>query len=154
MIGVQCIEAEIQKQRRRERNLVRESPAVAETFMRLRRAEEQESQEKKLRAAQMNRRKKDAADAIAARNAAVADFKITKRSIQDLESTRACKHAIKTFTLDALGAGSASAGGAKANKSVRSSGPHFMPQNLAVSCSKERLPLVEGGMGRCHAHRQ
>ena len=33
-----------------------------------------------------------------------------------MESVRACRHAIKTFALDALGAGSQNAGGAKARK--------------------------------------
>ena len=42
------MEGELRKERRRERDLVRESPAVAETFMRLRKAETAEFQEKKL----------------------------------------------------------------------------------------------------------
>ena len=33
-----------------------------------------------------------------------------------MESVRACRHAVKTSTLDALGAGSQNAGGAKARK--------------------------------------
>ena len=114
--GVQCIEAEIRKQRRRERDLVRESPAVAEAFMRLRRAEEEEFLNQKRLAAQLKQRKRDATEAIAARNAAVADLKRARQSIQDMESTRACKQAINTFTLQALGAESANAGGKKAQK--------------------------------------
>ena len=114
--GVQCIEAELRKEQRRERDLVRESPAVAETFLRLRRAEAQEFQEKKLFVAQMKQRTQDATAAIAARNAAVAELRNTKRKLQELESARACKHAFKTFTVDALGAGSPNAGGAKAKK--------------------------------------
>ncbi len=126
--GVQFIEADLHKERRRERDLVRESPAVAETFLRLRRAEVEEFQGKKLLVAQMNQRKQDAAAAIAARNAAVAELDRTKRKLQELESTRACKHAIKTFTLEALGAGSANAGGAKANKTpFRGLGQAFAP---------------------------
>ena len=56
--GVQRIEAEIHKARKRERDLVCESPAVAETFLRLRRAEAEEFQQQRLLAAQMNQRKK------------------------------------------------------------------------------------------------
>ena len=115
--AVHSVEAEIQKQRRIIRELVSHASAVAETFLQLRRAEEQEFQEKKRHVAEMNQRKLDAAEAIAARNAAVAEMKRVKRSIQDIESTNACKHAIKTFSLDALGAGSSNAGGAKAKKS-------------------------------------
>ena len=36
--------------------------------------------------------------------------------MQEMESVRASRHAIKTFTLDALGAGSENAGGAKGKK--------------------------------------
>ena len=67
-------------------------------------------------AGQHNERKREAAKAIADRDAAVAELKITKRSIQEMESVRASRYAIKTFTLDALGAGSQNAGGAKARK--------------------------------------
>ena len=62
-------------------------------------------------------RSEEAAAAIQARDAAVAEFNATKRKLQELESTRACKHAVKSFTLDMLGAGSANAGGAKAKRS-------------------------------------
>ena len=50
------------------------------------------------------------------RDAAVADLKRTKRETQELESIGACRHAIKTFTLEALGDGKDSAGGPKARK--------------------------------------
>ena len=82
---------------------MKEPPAIADAFLRLRRAEEQDALTKKRVAAQHNERKREAAKAIADRDAAVADFKRTKRSIQEMESTRASKHAIKTFTLEAFG---------------------------------------------------
>ena len=103
--GVQALEAELQKQRRRERELVRENPAVAETFIRWRKAEALEFQEKQRIALQLKQRRQETAIAIAARDAAVADLNRTKRKLQELESARACKHAVKTFSLDALGAG-------------------------------------------------
>ena len=84
--------------------------------MRLRKAEEAAFQERQLIAAQMKQRNKDAAAAIAAHKAAVAELNKTKRKLQELESARQCKHAVKTFTLVALGEGSPNAGGAKARK--------------------------------------
>ena len=87
--GVQALEAELQKQRRRERELVRENPAVAETFMRWRKAEALEFHEKQRIALQLKQRRQVTAIAIAARNAAVADLNKTKRKLQELEK-RAC----------------------------------------------------------------
>ena len=66
--------------------------------------------------AQANERKEEAENAIAVRDAAVAELQRTKISIQELESARECRHALKTFTLEAVGAGSANAGGARAKK--------------------------------------
>ena len=53
---------------------------------------------------------------IADRDAAVAELRKSRRLTQEMESARSASHAIKTFTLDALGADSANAGGAKARK--------------------------------------
>ena len=52
----------------------------------------------------------------AARDAAVAEMNRLKRSIQDMERDRECKHAFKTFSVDAFGGGQANAGGAKGRK--------------------------------------
>ena len=71
---VQCMEAEISKLRRREQILASEAPAVAETFRRYRLAEDEEFRQKQLMIKQMNRRKKDPLDAIAAKDAAAADL--------------------------------------------------------------------------------
>ena len=114
--GVQSIEAELKKERRKERQLVKESPAVADAFLRLRRAEAQDTLMKKHLAQQHNERKREAAKAIADRDTAVAELKRTKRTIQDMESVRASRHAIKTYTLEALGACGHNAGGAKVKK--------------------------------------
>ena len=54
--------------------------------------------------------------AIEDRNVALAELRETKGKIQELESLGACRHAIETFTLDALGEGSATAGGLKGRK--------------------------------------
>ena len=114
--GVQCIETELGKQKRRARLLAKESPAVADAFLRLRRAEDQEALMKQRIADQHRDRKRDAAKALADRDAAVAELRDTRRKIQEMESICASKHAIKTFTLEALGEGNDSAGGPKARK--------------------------------------
>ena len=114
--GVQCIEAELQKERRKQRVLVKESPVVADAFLRLRKAEDQEALVKARLAAEHNKRKREASKAIADRDAAVAELKKTKKDIQEMECIRASKHAIKSYTLDALGTGSHNAGGAKAKR--------------------------------------
>jgi hypothetical protein len=112
--GLQALEAELSKERRRERQLVGESPAVADTFLRMRKAEHQDDLERRRIATQQNALKRDASQAMVDRDAAVAELKKTRKVIQDMERTREATHAIKTFTLDALGAGIANAGGAKA----------------------------------------
>jgi hypothetical protein len=112
--SVQCVELALQKEKRKERALVRESPAVADAFWRLRAAEHQDNVARARAIAQQKERKREATKAIADRNAAVAELNKTRRLIKEMESTRASVHAIKTFTLDALGAGSPNAGGPKA----------------------------------------
>ena len=112
--GAQCIEAEMKKEQRRVRWLTNESPDIAEAFLQRRKAEEERAHKQRRLLDDQKDREMQAAKAIADRKAAVAELKKCKKAIQDLESTRASKHAIKTFTLDALGQGSHNAGGAKA----------------------------------------
>jgi hypothetical protein len=114
--GVQAIESELAKERRKVRQLVTASPAVADAFWRLRRAEDQERLTNKRIADQHRERKRDATKAIADRDTAVAELRETRRKIHDMESIGACRHAIKTFTLEALGEGNGNAGGPKARK--------------------------------------
>ena len=96
---------------------MKESPAVADAFLRLRRAEHQDDLARNRLGAQHKERKREAAKALADRDAAVADLRKTRRIIKDMETVRAAAHAIKTFTPDALGAGMPNAGGAKSKKS-------------------------------------
>ena len=114
--GVQSIETELGKQRRNARRLIQEKPAVADAFLRLRRAEDQERLMNMRIADQHRERKREADQAIADRDAAVAVLRNTRRKIQEMESICASRHAIKSFTLEALGEGSGSAGGPKARK--------------------------------------
>ena len=101
--GVQCIELELAKARRQARQLAKEQPAVADAFFRLRRAEDQERLQQMRIANQHRERQKEASKAIQDREAAVAVLRDTKRKIQEMESISACRHAVKTFTLEALG---------------------------------------------------
>ena len=95
---------------------MREHPAVAETFLRFRRAEQRDFQEQQRVAFLMRKRKTEATKAIADRNAAVAELKKARKALQDLESHKALIHAVKTFTVEALGGNTANAGGAKGKR--------------------------------------
>ena len=114
--GAQAIEMELRKERKRVRELLQGDPAVADAFSRLRQAEDQDALMQARLAGQQNERKRAAAKAIADRDAAVADVKRTRKALQDMEGILASKHAVKTYTLEALGAGNPNAGGAKAKK--------------------------------------
>ena len=111
--------------------------------MRLRKAGALEFQQKQLIAAKMKQRHKEAAIAIADRDAAVAELSKTKRKLQELESARQCKHAVKTFTLDALGAGSTNAGGAKARKNRHEVLDRL--SRLHAGLSDEQKMILRGG---------
>jgi len=114
--GAQCVEAELRKMKRREREMVRTKPAVADAFLRLRANENREQLAKKRIADEQRERKREVAKAISDKDAAVAELRKTRRLIQQMESTRAMAHAIKTFTLESLGDEDEKAGGAKAKK--------------------------------------
>jgi len=109
-----AVELALRAEKRRTRALAAESPAIAEAFLQRRKVEEQDAVVKRRRVAKQNEREREAAKAIADRNAAVAELKKAKRSLQELESLRVSQHALNTFTLDVLGQGSHNAGGAKA----------------------------------------
>jgi hypothetical protein len=114
--SVQYVEYELQKEKRKERALVKASPAVAEAFLRIRSAETQADILRARQTAQQKDRKREALKAVADLNSAVAELAKTRRLIKDVEGAAAAKHAIKTFTLDALGDGEKNAGGVKAKK--------------------------------------
>jgi len=114
--GVQLMESELKREKRKERQLIAATPAVADSFLRLRAAERDADLRRKHAAAQQTTRKREAAKALSDRDAAVAELKKTRKALHDFENLSACTHAIKTFTLDCLGADSHNAGGAKSRK--------------------------------------
>ena len=71
--SVQVLECELAKERRRLRALTKEVPAVAETFFRFRTAEEQDALAQKRLFELRKEKKREAAKAIADRDAAVAE---------------------------------------------------------------------------------
>ena len=114
--SVQLIETELKKERRRQKAFAQESPAVADAFFRLRRAEDAETLAKQRAIADENKRKRDAAATVADRDEAKAELQRDKRQLLAMENVRASRHAIKSFTVEVLGAGRATARGAKGKK--------------------------------------
>ena len=114
--AVQTLELEITKLRRRERELSSETPVVAEAFKRQRLAEDQEFREMQLRVRRDKDRKKEAQAAIAEKAAAQEQLRKAKKAIHDMESKLACNAAMKTFSIETLGAGDSKAGGKPARK--------------------------------------
>ena len=82
--------------------------------MRMRAAEEQEKRAKSMQLAEQRAVKRKLEETTSQRNAALAELKKTKKSIKEMENVQASKYALKTYTVDALGAGSQNAGGVKA----------------------------------------
>ena len=111
--GVQCLESELAKERRRLRALIKETPAVADAFSRFRMIEDQDALLQRRLSDRQKQMKRDASKAIADRDAAVAELKRLKKNIEEHENLAATRHAIKTYTLPSLGEGFADAGGAK-----------------------------------------
>ena len=114
--GVQFMEAELAKEQRKVRALVNESPAVADAFSRLRRAEVQERLMDKRVADQHKERKQNADKVLSDKKAAADGLRKLKRKTRDVEGIYACRHALKHFTLESLGGGDGNAGGTKARK--------------------------------------
>ena len=117
--SVQVLETELAKERRRLRALTKEVPAIAETFFRFRTAEEQDALAQKRLFELRKEKKREAAKAIADRDAAVVELKRVKKQISDKEAIKACMHAVKTYTLEALGDGTEDGGGAKGRNQRR-----------------------------------
>ena len=121
--GVQCIEVELAKKRRKLQTLVQESPVVADSFLRLRRAEDEDIRMKDRAGTQQLERKRDAAKVQADRDAAVAELRHTRRKITEMESVGDCRHVIKTFTLRRWAKVTTKLAVPKGNKTFRGSRP-------------------------------
>ena len=114
--GVQCLELELQKAKRKLRSITGEKKAVFDTFSRLRHAEEARRLENVRATAERKERWRSAQKVIAEKNAAAIKLQAKKRQLLQLENVAACKHAVRNFTLDELGKGAKNAGGAKGKR--------------------------------------
>ena len=114
--AMQDCEFELRKEKRRGRELLKEDPAVAETFLERRKADAQRHLHKRLLADELNNQLHAAKRAKQESDAAVAELKRAKDALKEYELIRECRHAMKTYTVGALGDGSANAGGAAARK--------------------------------------
>jgi len=111
--SMQGLELDLAKLMRRERELIRGSPAVADAFLHRRRAETRELIRRKQFAAEQNDREAAAKKAKSECDTLAAELKRHKQLLLEYENLRETKHAMKTYTVDALGKGSKNAGGAK-----------------------------------------
>jgi hypothetical protein len=114
--GVQAIQHVLTKERRKARSLAADSPAVADSFLRLRKADDDITLERKRSFDDMKHTQRATKKALLDRDVALAALRDATKKIHDAEGVVACKHAFKHYTLEMLGAGSPNAGGAKAKK--------------------------------------
>jgi len=108
---VQVVQQQLAKENKKKRNICQESPAVAESFSRLRKAEHQDILRQQQLAQRSRALQRDAQRAVQTKDDALAHLRETKRKIQDAESVSAARHCLKTFTLEQLGDSSPVAGG-------------------------------------------
>ena len=114
--GVQALEYELTKAKRKLRNITQETESVQTEFTRLRRAEELRRAESDRQLAERKERWLEAERTLAAAKAASKELQVKRQKLVELESTTACKHAVKSFRLEDLGKGANNAGGAKGKK--------------------------------------
>ena len=114
--GVQALDYELAKTKRKLRTITREDDSVRNEFNRLRRAEELRRVENERAVAERKEMWRDAERAKAALKAANTELRVKRQKVQELESITACKHAVKRFRLEDLGNGQKNAGGAKGKK--------------------------------------
>ena len=102
--------------KRRQREISKDSPAVADAFKRLRTAEAAAFRERADILKQTKALKHSAQQAIKDKKAAVAALAKAKRALQNEENRLACEAAIKSFPLCMLGDKDSKAGGHPARK--------------------------------------
>ena len=113
--GVQCLEQELQKAKRKLRSITRESTPAFDTFSRVRHVEEMRRLGHGRVTAERKERWRDAQTTIAEEKAAK-ELQVKRQKLQELENISACKHAAKSYFLEDLGKGANNAGGAKGEK--------------------------------------
>ena len=110
------LEREIATLKRRQREISKDSPAVADAFKRLRTAEAAVFRERADIVKQTQALKHSAQNAIKDKNAAVAALAKAKRALQKEENRLACEASMKSFPLCMLGDKDSKAGGNPARK--------------------------------------
>ena len=114
--GVQALDYELAKVKRKLRTITRDDESVRNEFTRLRRAEELRRAERDRAMAERKEMWLEAERAQTAAKAADKELRVKRQKLQELESITACKHAVKSFRLEDLGKGANNAGGAKGKK--------------------------------------
>ena len=107
------MEQRLAAERKRHRSLLKTKPELADSFLRLRKAEAEEWRRERHRTTMLNQQAKEAAAAVAAKNAAQADLNNLKRKLAEIEGQREAAQSMRRFTLGMLGEGTPNAGGAK-----------------------------------------
>ena len=131
------LKREIATLKRRQREILKDSPAVADAFKRLRTAEAAAFRERAHIIKQTKALKHSAQKAIEDKKAAVAALAKAKRALQHEENRLACEAAIKNFPLCMVGDKDSKAGGNPARKN-RFEVPDRLSQNGAAFSPSQR----------------
>ena len=116
MSAVQGLENELRKERRRQRDMCGENPAVVDALLRRRDAERVQELQQRRAAAELNAQRVSAASLQKAVAAAKERLKQKKAQILEAENLLEMKHAFKTFSPEMLGNGHAKGAGAAGRK--------------------------------------
>ena len=85
-------------ERKRHRSLLKTKPELADSFPRLRKAEAEEWRRERHRTAMLNQQAKEAAAAVAAKNAAQADLNNLKRKLAEIEGQKEAASCMRRFS--------------------------------------------------------
>lgn len=116
--AMHALEIELAKERKKQRAIIKMSPAFAATFRQRREIDEQESLRKRRLVAEQNRRELNAATMKTELERASQELKKREIEFQEYGNIAETRHAMETFTVGALGQGCTNAGGVHAKKNA------------------------------------
>lgn len=116
VVAASQLENERHKEERRQRNLQREDPAVAEAFQRHREVQALEEMRERQIVSDANKTRKALSDARRQLKEANESLRKRKASLMDAEKMLEAQHSIRNFSMESLGQGKARSGGAAARK--------------------------------------